>query len=529
MQLLPWMIAIPLGAGFALPLMPKERPRVSNVLANAATLALLLLCVSMMGHRSGYPVGGWQPPLGINLVLDGLSWLMLSIVAVVSFAATLFSTRYMDRYTGRPKYFALFLIMVAGMNGAILTGDMFNLYVFIEVAAVSSYALVAFGCGQQELEAAFKYAILGAIASAFILLGVALLYCQFGTVNMAHLGQKLPVAMASAVDPARGTCVLSLALLVAGLGLKAALVPFHAWLPDAHPSAPAPISAMLSGVLIKAVGVYALLRVAFTVFGITYQMAKVLMILGTLSMVVGVVLALAQRDMKRLLAYSSISQIGYIVLGVGAGGAVLASGGERSVAALAIVGGLFHLVNHAVFKSLLFLTAGAVEYGTGTRQLEEMGGLRERMPVTAGTSLVASMAIGGIPPFNGFVSKLVIILACVRAGFYGYAAWAVIVSVMTIALFMRLQKRAFFGKLPDRWKSLREVPSAMGAAMVLLAILCGAMSLLILPGARKGVLDPAQRGLTDRDQYIQNALWSQPWAARVCAARPEPGPETEDQ
>jgi len=501
MDLLPLMIAVPLGMGFVLPLVPKKRTRLADVLANLATLALLGMALALAGRSAVYPVGGWAPPLGINLVLDGLSWLMLVTVAVVSFAATLFSARYMDQYTARTRYYALFMLMVAGMNGAVLTGDVFNLYVFIEVAAVASYALVAFGCRQEELEAAFKYAVLGSVASAFILLAIAVGYCLFGTLNMAHLSRKI----AAAGGP--GAAVLfSMTLFVAGFGLKAALVPFHAWLPDAHPSAPAPISAMLSGVLIKAIGVYALIRILFCVFGVTEQVARAVMLLGTLSMVVGVFMAIVQWDYKRLLAYHSVSQIGYVMLGIGVGGAVLARGGPMPVAALGFIGGLFHLVNHAVFKSLLFLTAGAVEYSTGTRQLKEMGGLRERMPLTAGTSLVASMSIAGVPPFNGFFSKLIIIVACVSAGYYGFAAWAMLVSILTLASFMKVQKYAFFGKLPERWKALREVPLSMQCAMVLLAVLCLAMSALALPKARAALLEPAQQGLIDREAYVRSVL-----------------------
>ena len=523
MELVPWLILIPLGMGFVLPLVPGGKPRVADVLACGAALALLLLCALLMGQSGVYRVGGWPPPRGINFVLDGLSWLMVSVVSLVSVAGTLFSARYMERYTGRSKYYALFMLMVAGMNGAILTGDIFNLYVFIEVAAVASYALVAFGCQRDELEAAFKYAILGSIASAFILLGIAVLYCCFGTLNMADLSRML--AQVHPGEPLRTAALLSLGLMTAGFGLKAALVPFHAWLPDAHPSAPAPISAMLSGVLIKAVGVYALIRIVFSVFGITAQIAHILIILGTLSMVIGVVMALAQWDFKRLLAYSSISQIGYVVLGIGVGGAVLAAGGSEKVAALAIVGGLFHLVNHAVFKSLLFLTAGAVEYATGTRQLKEMGGLREKMPVTANTSLIASLAIGGIPPFNGFFSKLLIIIACVQAGFYGLATWAVVVSILTLALLMKVQKYAFFGKLPDRWRSVREAPPVMTAAMIFLAVLCVGTGLLIVPGHGKVVLDNAQRSLVDREGYVESVLGPPADVARA----PAPDTDTEER
>jgi multicomponent Na+:H+ antiporter subunit D len=249
-------------------------------------------------------------------------------------------------------------------------------------------------------------------------------------------------------------------LFLMGFGLKAALVPFHAWLPDAHPSAPAPISAMLSGVLIKSLGVYAICRIFFNVLGFTPEVSNILLFLGALSMVIGVFLAIGQWDFKRLLAYHSISQIGYVILGIGLG------------TPLGILGGLFHLFNHSVFKSLLFLNSGAVEYSTGTRDLKEMGGLAQKMPVTGTTSLFASMAIAGIPPFNGFWSKLIIIVACVQAGRYGYAVWAVIASVLTLASFMKVMKYAFFDKLKEKWAGIKEVPFFMKISMAALALVC---------------------------------------------------------
>ena len=197
------------------------------------------------------------------------------------------------------------------------------------------------------------------------------------------------------------------AFFLLGFGLKAAIVPFHAWLPDAHPSAPAPISAMLSGLLIKVSGVYAMTRIFFNVFGLTPALTTVLTVLGIASIFVGAFLAIGQKDMKRMLAYSSISQVGYVVLGIGIG------------TPLGILGGLFHLFNHALAKGLLFLNAGSVQQATGTRNLDEMGGLAKRMPVTAATSLVGSLSIAGVPPLGGFWSKLIIIIALVQAGHYG--------------------------------------------------------------------------------------------------------------
>ena len=388
------------------------------------------------------------------------------------------------------------------MNGCVLTGDMFNLFVFLEIAAVSSYALVAFGCESDELEASFKYMVLGCVASSFILLGIALLYGQFGALNMAQLGQRIAEAGSGGK-----VSILALMLLLAGLGVKAALVPFHAWLPDAHPSAPAPISAMLSGVLIKAIGVYAIIRIVFNVYGATPELLMSLRVLGTLSMIIGVVLALNQWDFKRLLAYHSISQIGYVVLAVGLG------------TPLGILAGLFHLANHAVFKSLLFFSAGAVQYSTGTRQLEELGGLAKKLPTTSKTCMVASMSISGVPPFNGFFSKLLIIIACVQAGYWGFGLWAVIVSILTLASFMKVQKYAFYGKLKEKLAQIREVPIPMQCSMVLLAVLCLGMSLLAVEalgvkefdslGVSKVpsvVLKPAQEALQQGVKGYQEAV-----------------------
>jgi multicomponent Na+:H+ antiporter subunit D len=247
---------------------------------------------------------------------------------------------------------------------------------------------------------------------------------------------------------------------------------------------------MLSGLLIKALGVYALIRVFFSVLG-SGGVAPVFMVLGTLSMLVGVFLAIGQWDFKRLLAYHSISQVGYIMLGVGLG------------TPLGILGGLFHLFNHSIFKSLLFLNSGAVDYAAGTRDLQQMGGLRQRMPVTASTSLIASMSIAGIPPFNGFWSKLLIVIACIQAGRPGYALAAVIASLMTLASFMKVQKYAFFGDLRAPLKEVREVPFSMRLAMVVLAAICVVSGLLLLPAVSPALLKPAVKVLLIGKDYAQ--------------------------
>jgi multicomponent Na+:H+ antiporter subunit D len=267
---------------------------------------------------------------------------------------------------------------------------------------------------------------------------------------------------------------------------------------------------MLSGVLIKAIGAYVILRLFFNMFAITYDISLVITIIGTVSMVIGVLLAIGQWDIKRLLAYHSISQMGYVVLGVGIGMLVIAQNGPPSVAAFAIGGGLFHLFNHAVFKGLLFLNAGAVEHRTGIRDMKRLGGLASKMPVTTSTSLSASMSISGIPPFNGFFSKLIIILAAIQAHYYVLAILAVFVSIITLASFLKVQRYTFFNKSEEKWNLkdvyVKEVPFSMCFSMVFLAVLCLALSVLIIPSVRDIVLTPAVNVLLDSTGYSTTVL-----------------------
>jgi len=480
MQIIPLFVAIPLGAAFFIPMVGRKNPRLSDTLANLVTLALLVMAISVIGKNGVYWMGGWVPrlgiPLGINLVLDGVSVFMLVTITLISFMATLYSIQYMDKFTSKARFYSLFLLMVTGMIGVSLTGDLFNLYVFLEIASIASYALVAFGCQHEELEASFKYLVLGSVGSSLILFAIAIMYSLTGTLNMAQMSMQL----GGGFQPIH---MFAIALFIAGFGLKAALIPFHAWLPDAHPSAPAPISAMLSGLVIKTIGIYAMARILLNVIGLTPVISDILLIFGTISMVVGVLLCLGQDDIKRFLAYSSISQVGYIVLGIGLG------------TRLGIAAALFHLLNHAVFKSLLFLNAGAVEYATGTRDLNKMGALREKMPVTSATSMIGSMSIAGVPPFAGFWSKLFIIVACVQAERYGYATWAAAVSVLT-----------FFGEPKEAYANAKEVPGFMQASMLGLAVLTIFMGLLWLPQAREVFLTPAAKVLQEGLNYASGIL-----------------------
>jgi len=489
----PLFSALPLAAAFFNLLVTKLNKKVADYLAFAVTGTLAVMAVLTITEAPfAYRVGGFPAPWGILLISDGLSSLMLVIINVIAFLAVIYSTKYMTMYTAKPKYFSLLLLMIAGMNGVVITGDLFNLFVFLEVASLASYALVGFGCEHEELEASFKYLILGEVASTAILFGIAFLYSMTGTLNMPDLARQLEVV---GINKAMAFVI---ALFIMGFGLKASMVPFHAWLPDAHPSAPAPISAMLSGVLIKAIGVYAIARVMFDVVGPNAMVSTILMFLGGLSMVVGVFLAVGQSDIKRMLAYHSISQMGYVMIGLGLG---LNPNVPTLVAAMGLFGGIYHFVNHAVFKSLLFLCAGSFEFRTGTRNRYEMGGLIRKMPVTSTACSIASLSISGVPPFNGFWSKLIIVVALVQAGYYVYGAIAVLVAFVTLLSFIKLQRFVLFGQLPVRFAAIKESPFAMTLPLVVLAILCLGLG-LAYPFLDRSVLEAARNALLDKLSYM---------------------------
>jgi multicomponent Na+:H+ antiporter subunit D len=480
MNLIPFFVTIPLAAAFFIPLIGKRIKKSGDITSIAATISLSALSIFMASLVTTqkiliFNVGRWAAPMGISMVVDGLSVFMLVIVNSIAFLVALYSTGYMKKYTDTWKFYTLFMLMVGGMNGVLISGDIFNMYVALEIAAIAGYALVAFGIDAESLEASFKYAVMGAVGSSFMLLGIALLYSYTSTLNMAD--------MAGVIANEAGTSKIILfvsALFIMGFGLKAALVPFHAWLPDAHSSAPTPISAMLSGLLIKVLGIYALSRIFFNIFGMTPKISMILIGLAVISMVVAGILAFGQYDIKRLLAYSSISQIGYIALGLGIG------------TPLAIMGALFHLFNHSISKSLLFLNAGAIEHSTGTRDLRQMPGILAGSPVIGYTNLIGVMSICGIPPLGGFWSKLIIIFACIQADKPILAFIAIAVSILTLGYYFKAVTPVLFGsKEAHSDNKGKPITITMAIPMVALAILSIISVLLLLPNTGRVFLGDA--------------------------------------
>lgn len=494
MEFIPYLVVIPLGSAFLITLLGKRVRAAGSLVSCLAAFALA--CISFIlasgviaqGPPFVYKVGHWLPPAGITLVIDSLAAFMLVTVNVVSLLILVYSSDYVKKYTDEWKFYALFMLMLTGINGVLAAGDIFNLYVFLEIGAIAAYFLVAFGIEAEELEAAFKYAVMGSVASIFILLGIAFLYSFTSTLNMADMASVL-----SSCAPGASAKVVQFTsvLFLMGFGLKAALFPFHAWLPYAHSAAPAPVSAMLSGILIKVLGIYALARIFFNVFGLSSAVSSVLIFLAVFSMIVGSILAFGQSDIKRLFAYSSISQIGYIALALGIG------------TPLAVTGALFYLLAHSVSKSLLFLTSGAIERIAGTRDLGRIRGISAREPVTGYSTLIASLSVCGVPPLAGFWGKLIIIIACFQAGHRFLAFIAIAVSILTLAYYFKALTPALFGQdeMSESRQNRTRLSLSFIAPMLILAVLTVACAWLLVPGPGNTLLRNAAGVLTGGVDY----------------------------
>ena len=369
-----------------------------------------------MGNRA--IAGGYA--IGIALEVDALSLFFGLLIATAVFVSCLYSIRYMVHDDCVPQYYTLYCMLAGGVLGLVLSGDIFNMFVMVEILTFAAVALTAFRTKVYgALEAAFKYLVVGCMGSTAILAGVIMLYAQYHTLNLAQLATLIPGTMNNATK-------LAFAFLYIGFSTKAFIVPFHPLAADAHGAAPASISVLISGVLTKS-GIYGIIRITYFLFqtmGLG-TMQFMLVFIGSVSMFVCVTMALAQHDFKRLLAYHSISQIGYVLAAVG-----LASG-------LGFSAGLYHAMNHTLFKGLLFLAAGAVLHETGTTDLGKLGGLSKKMPHTTVLFLVGAFSISGVPPFNGFASKWMIYQAtyqrAVETGNIGFLA-VTIVALITYAV-----------------------------------------------------------------------------------------------
>ena len=475
------------------------------------SVALLATCASMLfmmglikpvmlgGEIISYwmgarvPAGGYA--IGIALEVDALSLFFGLLVSTVVFVACIYSIQYMSHDDNVPQYYTLFLMLAGGVMGMVLTGDLFNMFIMVEILTFAAVALTAFrNTVTGALEAAFKYLVVGSIGSTCILAGTIVLYAQMHTLNLGQLAALIPGNLTTSTK-------LAFALLFIGFCTKAFLVPFHPLAADAHGAAPASISVLISGVLTKS-GIYGIIRLTYFLFqsmGLG-TMQFWLVFLGSVSMFVCVTMALAQHDFKRLLAFHSISQIGYVLAAVGLS------------TALGISAGVYHAMNHTIFKGLLFLAAGAVLHETGTTDLGKLGGLSKKMPVTTVMFLVGAAAISGIPPFNGFASKWMIYQASYQKavesnniGFLAGTICALVTSTLTLASFVKVTQSVFFGQLPKEYENVKEVPFGMRLAMGILAALC-IVTGLVPNYVTRFLTEPAAKAVYHVGAYINSAM-----------------------
>lgn len=493
-----------LGA-FLVEIFGSKNKTVRNILAvGAAAIAFaeivaLIKPVMIDGQVISYWMGSWEPvngyAIGIGYEIDQLNLFFALLVVSTFLFSGIYSLKYMERDHHLGHYYTLYLMLSGSVLGLVLTGDIFNMFVMIEIMTFACVALAAFRNRQKgALEASFKYLVIGSMGSSFTLFGITLLYAQCHTLNMAQLSSILSTTHTP-------TTTLALGMLVAGFGVKAYLVPFHTPAADSYTVAPASVSMMFSGMVNKA-GVYGMIRLLYIIFRSMDSTAvqTLLTVIGAVTMFVGVTMALSQHDFKRLLAFHSISQIGYVITAAGLG------------TALGLTGGLFHAMNHTLFKGLLFLCAGAVFYATGSTNLDELGGLSKRMPKTTICFLVGAFSIAGLPPFNGFASKWMIYQAtyekAVTTGHIGYAlvtVVALVVSVMTLASFIKVTQAVFFGQTPLTCRKAKEVPFAMRLPMWIMSVLC-LLTGVCYEQVDKYLLTPAVKAAFGVTNYIDKMM-----------------------
>ena len=445
-------VAAPLLAAVILPVLGRwKRALVFPVTLAALFFAFGASVATARAVAEGGPVeyylGGWEPPWGIAFRVDGLGALLLLVVTFLPLVVGVYSKRSVlaelpDREV---PFYSVFLLLVAGLAGIASTADLFNLYVFLEITSLASYALVSIG-GGAAVVSAFRYVILGTIGAAFYLLSVGYFYSVTGTLNMADLARVLPDLYGS------NTVLVGFVFFTVGMGIKMALFPLHAWLPGAYANAPSAVSALVAATTTK-VAAYVVIRMMFFVFEPRFSIelipaTAILGWMGAVAMVIGSVLAIAQSDLKRMLAYSSVAQIGYIALGIG-----LANGAG-------FIGSVLHLVNHAFMKGCLFLVAGAIVYRTGRREIRDLRNLGTAMPWTAGAFVLAGFAMIGIPPAGGFFSKLYLILGAIDAGQWVFVGVILLSSVLALAYFGNVIRYLYFPPQADAAAS----PAGAGTA-----------------------------------------------------------------
>jgi len=453
----------------------------------ATIFVQLLLAFSILHHvvitrePIHYWLGGWAPPWGIEYVVDAFNAYVLVIVLFICLLTVIYAKRSIEKELPRKivSFYVVFQLLVTGLCGITVTGDVFNLYVFLEIASLAAYALIA-AAGGRSLKASYNYVIMGSIGACFYLLGAGFLYSVTGSLNMADLSYLLPPLYENKVVQA------AFVFFVVGISIKMALFPLHIWQPDAYTYAPSAVSVIIAAAMSK-VSIYAFIRIFFSVFTTEFihiyvPITDVLSWIAAIAIIVGSVIAIMQTNLKRMLAYSSVSQIGYIVLGV----ALFST-------QWGLYGALIHILNHAITKGCLFMVAGAIIYRTGVRSIKDFEGLGQKMPYTCAAFTLAALSMIGVPPTVGFITKLCLVLASLEAVEYVYVAVILVSTLLNLVYFWRVIERMYFVKKEGAGENehaikKEEAPVSMVVPALILGLLCVIVGILWLAGAETHLL-----------------------------------------
>ncbi len=465
--------------------------QIVGAVSTAAQLAVAIWIITTV-DREGIVVmqaGNWPAPFGITLVADMFSAIMLVFSGLIGFTVTIYSIAFVDRNRQRFHYYLLCNALLLGVNGAFLTGDVFNLYVWFEMLLISSFVLITLGSERKQLEGAIKYVTINLVASMIFLAAAGLLYGKTGTLNMADLAYKLannptPVINSSAM------------LFLVAFGIKAAVFPFFFWLPASYHTPPVAVTALFAGLLTK-VGVYAMIRFFVLFFNHDQVWKEIFLVLGTLTMVIGAITAASQYDIRRILSFHIISQIGYMIIGLG------------FFTPLAIAGAIYFMGHNIVAKTNTFLIGGIIQRLRGSYDLKSIGGLYQSHPFTALLFIVPALSLAGVPPLSGFFGKFVLIKAGYDSGNFGVASIALLVGLVTLFSMIKIWNEAFWKKEPQQ-ASIQPVPLVshkkvlLYTPVVILAVLTIVMG--IFAGYFFRFATVAAEQLTDPSAYIRAVL-----------------------
>lgn len=413
-------------------------------------IAFLLLQMTLQTGPLSYALGGWAAPWGIEYRVDTVNGYVLLLVTAISTLSLLYARSSFDHEISteqQPLLYAGWLLCLTGFLGMTITGDAFNVFVFLEISSLSSYLLISMGTDRRALTAAFRYLVIGTIGATFILIAIGLFYSLTGTLNMADLALLLSNHTESRTFHA------AIGFLLVGLAIKAALFPLHLWLPNAYTWAPSAVSAFLAATATK-VALYLLLRFLFTVIGVDHSfnlftLNQALLPLGVLAVLVASVVAIYQNNIKKLLAYSSVAQIGYMVLGI------------TLISLSGLTATLLHLFNHALMKGALFMAVGAIFYRTGSLRIADLAGLGRTMPLTMAAFLISGLSLIGLPLTVGFISKWYLVLGALEAGQIGLVIVIILGSLLAILYFWKVVETAYFHQNSSEVQVVNEAPLSL--------------------------------------------------------------------